>query len=254
MELNLLADTRYGKILYNKNDAIIGKSLSFYGEWAQSELDFIGPYIHPGDVCVDAGANIGTHTLFFADRVGCNGKVHSFEMQMILFQLLCANVALNHHLNVEAHCLALSDKSGPVAVESVDFRSHYNYGQVSLKRPSNFCYSVPSITLDSMNMERLDFFKLDVEGFEYEVISGSIHTIERCKPLIYLEYHPEEQTKSIFSLLSSLDYCIYAHFAPFFNPCNLKANEEDFSNGYKDPHIFCVHKTRNLTVPLERIA
>lgn len=254
MELNILAETRYGKILYNKNDLIIGKSISLYGEWAQSEFNFIKPYIRSGDVCVDAGANIGTHTLFFAQEVGPHGFVFSFEMQRVPFQLLCANVAINDHLNVEAHSVALSNQNGSVPVEAVDFRSEHNYGQMSLKDQYAHYYSVPSITLDSLKIDRLDFFKIDVEGFEFEVLQGSVHTIQRCKPLIYSECHLEAEKESYIHLLSSLGYYIYAHFAPFFNPLNLRGHSFDFSNGYKEPHIFCVHKSRNLHVDLERIA
>jgi FkbM family methyltransferase len=253
MKLNVLAETRHGKILYNKNDLIIGKSIALYGEWAQSEFDFIEQYIQPGDVCVDAGANIGTHTLFLAKTVGPNGFVFSFEMQRIPFQLLCANIALNDYLNVEACCFALSNQTGSVPVGLVDFESEYNYGQVSLKDTYQSYHSVPSVMLDSLKIERLDFFKIDVEGFECEVLEGSIDTIRRCKPLIYLEYHPKEQKESLLPFLSSLGYFVYVHFASFFNPLNFNSNPLDFSDGYKEPHIFCVHSSRKLHVNLERI-
>ena len=95
---------RRGRFYVNLFDEFIGKSLRRYGEWAESELELLERYIKPGDVIVDIGANIGTHTVAFAQLVGPRGLVIAFEPQARIFQLLCANVVANDLGNVQTFC------------------------------------------------------------------------------------------------------------------------------------------------------
>ena len=90
-EFNCLKTCRYGRMLYNKNDAFTGRSLELYGEWKQKELDLLAQVIRPGSLVVDVGANIGCHTLFFAKMAGLRGKVFAFEPHRLLFQTLKNN-------------------------------------------------------------------------------------------------------------------------------------------------------------------
>lgn len=73
---NQLADCRYGKMLFNRNDRYIGKSLSLYGEYSQAEIELFRQILKPGSLVVEVGANIGTHTLFFCalGRPGGGGR------------------------------------------------------------------------------------------------------------------------------------------------------------------------------------
>src|ERR1700759_4504087 len=86
---------RHGGFMFNRNDAYIGRSLDLYGEWCDFEIQLLSRFINPGDTVVDVGANIGTHTVAFANLVGAGGVVPAFEPQRRLFQMLSGNVALN---------------------------------------------------------------------------------------------------------------------------------------------------------------
>ncbi len=108
-------------MIFNVHDQHIGRSLDLYGEWAESELELLGLFIKPGDVVVDVGANIGTHTVFFAQRAGATGQVYAFEPQRIVFQNLCANLALNGLLNVRAFHAAASREPGTIAVPPIAY-------------------------------------------------------------------------------------------------------------------------------------
>src|ERR1700742_1039122 len=109
---NHLKQARYGTLLYNINDLYVGRSIDLYGEFSQLEVVLFDQIIRPGDFIVDAGANIGSHTLFFARKVGPTGHVLAFEPQRIVFQTLCANMALNSIVNVECFQQGLSDQPG----------------------------------------------------------------------------------------------------------------------------------------------
>jgi hypothetical protein len=61
---------KHGLFMYNRNDAFVGRGLDLYGEWCEFEIALMRLFIKPGDTVVDAGANIGTHTVAFATRSG----------------------------------------------------------------------------------------------------------------------------------------------------------------------------------------
>ena len=101
MKYNFLKETKDGTVLYNKNDTYVGKSIDTYGRYQLEELKLFDKYIQKGDIAIDVGANIGTHTLWLANKVGAEGFVYAFEPQRLLFQTLCANLALNSIQNVD---------------------------------------------------------------------------------------------------------------------------------------------------------
>lgn len=93
---------RHGAMAYHPRDSHAGRSLDLYGEWEESELSLLGNYLRTGQVAVDVGANAGTHSIFFAERIGSSGAVLAFEPQRVMHRLLCANFALNGHVNGHA--------------------------------------------------------------------------------------------------------------------------------------------------------
>jgi len=90
-------------MMYLANDKFIGRrSLDAYGEFCELELYLLRQIIKPGMTVVEAGANIGTHTVAFAKAVGATGRVLTFEPQRTVFHMLCGNLALNGLSNVQA--------------------------------------------------------------------------------------------------------------------------------------------------------
>jgi hypothetical protein len=76
---NRLKECRYGSMLYNPNDTYVGRSLDLYGEYSEEEVSLFRDLLsEPGSV-LDVGANIGVHTVAFAEIVGSAGEVHAFE-------------------------------------------------------------------------------------------------------------------------------------------------------------------------------
>ena len=84
-----------GATIYNVNDEYIGRSLDTYGEISREEVDLYRQILQPSMTALEVGANIGVHTIPLARCVGPGGRVVAFEPQRIVFQMLCANVALN---------------------------------------------------------------------------------------------------------------------------------------------------------------
>ncbi len=225
--INLCHDFRYGKIMYNQLDEFIGKSLKLYGEFSQGEADVFEQIVKPGHIVVEAGANIGSHTIHLAQLAGATGQVWAFEPQRLVFQLLAGNVALNSLTNV--HCLqnCLSDVSGTtVMVPVLDVNVVNNWGGVVLGSYTNG-EPVETVTVDSLNLPGCNFFKIDVEGMELQVLRGAEATIKKYRPIIYTEADNKEKNPALFSYLHSLEYRLYWHRPPLYNPNNYFHNPED---------------------------
>ena len=168
--INLCHDFRYGKIMYNQLDEFVGKSLRLYGEFSQGEASLFDQIVKPGHVVVEAGANIGAHTIHLAQLAGDKGQVWAFEPQRLVFQLLAGNVALNSLTNVRCLQKCLGDGGEKsLLVPVLDVNAVNNWGGLELGACTEG-EPVEVVTVDSLDLPGCDFFKIDVEGMELNVL------------------------------------------------------------------------------------
>jgi hypothetical protein len=125
---NQLVAARDGYFLYNRNDLCIGRALEKYGEFSGLEMELLRQICGPGNVVIEVGANIGAHTVGLARRVGVRGHVLAFEPQRLVFQTLCANVALNSLENVECRWAAVGSEDGYITVPDLSPHQEVNFG------------------------------------------------------------------------------------------------------------------------------
>ena len=128
---NELARCRGGLMLFNRNDIYIGAGLRKYGEFTGGEARLFRMIVLQGMTVLDIGANIGVHTVELSRLAGSTGAVHAFEPQRLMFQLLCANVALSRCANVFAHQAAVGAAGGISLVPALDPEIAANYGGLS---------------------------------------------------------------------------------------------------------------------------
>ncbi|MFH1845023.1 MAG: FkbM family methyltransferase [bacterium] len=248
-DVNECKRCRHGSLLYNLHDAHIGRSLQLYGEWAEGEMKLLGQLLRPGDLVLDVGANIGTHTLFFARTVGKNGTVLAFEPQRIVFQTLCANVALNSLLNVHTFHAAVGAKNDSVVVPPIDYETTMNFGGVSLgsHREGEI---VPMLPLDDLDLPACRLLKIDVEGMELAVLQGAQRLIETAKPIVYLENNDPERSGILIAHLLELGYVLYWHFSPFYNADNYFANTNNVFGNIVDVNMLAVTRQVAGLIPV----
>ena len=166
---NELAACRGGLMLYNRNDIYIGASLRKYGEFSGQETALFRMIVQPGRTVLDVGANIGVHTVDLSRLVGSAGAVHAVEPQRLIFQALCANVALNSCTNVFTRQAAVGAAPNAILVPSLDPDQRNNYGGLSLLEPQPG-ESVQLITIDNLRLPDCQFIKLDVEGTVFSIV------------------------------------------------------------------------------------
>lgn len=145
-------------------------------------------------VMIDGGANHGLFGFSMRKKIP-DLVVHAIEAQPTIYELICETVKLNSFENYTVYNKAISDNPGSIDVPVYDYNKRGSFGSVELLKTSNDVGQKPTGTvpvdilrIDDMNLDRVDFIKFDVEGMEIHALRGSIETIRKHKPVMYIEY------------------------------------------------------------------
>ncbi|MDR2452924.1 MAG: FkbM family methyltransferase, partial [Candidatus Accumulibacter sp.] len=216
---------RHGWMLANPNDFYIGRALLEYGEYGEIESGFLHRCLFKPGRVVEVGANMGSHTVGLAKAAAAKGEeMMVFEPQPVVFQNLCANLALNGLRNVRAWPFACGDETGMVSFPEQDYGRPGNFGGVAMSHaqegPGRI--AAPCVRLDDFLGEgAVALIKIDVEGFELAVLRGADETLRRWRPVLYVENDRVNESKALIEWLWSRGYRLFWHVSPLFNPDNL---------------------------------
>ena len=244
---NALAICRHGPMLYNRNDQYVGASMRKYGEFSPGESWLFRTLLVAGATVVEVGANIGAHTVELSRLVAPGGVVHAFEPQRIVFQTLCANLALNGCINVFAHQAAVGAAAGEILVPFLPPRRPNNFGGLSLHGATQG-EPVPLRTIDSLGLSACRMMKVDCEGMEAEALRGGADTIRRLRPFLYVENDRQDRAAELIDLLLSWNYQLYWHTPPLFAPQNFAADSENIFGDIVSINMVGVPAELNITV------
>jgi FkbM family methyltransferase len=237
----VMKQCRHGRMVFLAHDRYIGRSLDIYGEYSELEARVFTELLRPADVVAEVGANIGAHTVHIAKLVGSGGVVLAFEPQRIIFQLLCANTALNELFHVRTHHAAVGADCGTIKVPALDYTVEHNFGGLSLP-DAEAGEDVPLLTLDSFALPALRMLKVDVEGMETEVLTGARDTISRLRPIIYLENDRQAQSKRLIETIGDLGYNMWWHLPPLFNSRNFAQTSQNIFGRTVSINLLCLPK------------
>ncbi|MBA3238582.1 MAG: FkbM family methyltransferase [Parachlamydiaceae bacterium] len=197
------------------NDYIKNNTIKQGVEWEGHIHQQFKKYVKPGSVVLDIGGHIGTHALNLSKIVGEEGQVHVFEPQGKMFCELAINMYLNRCNNVVLHHNALGieekwiemfiPKEAWVENLASDFINQ-GHGTVT-ESPENFGGDrAKMIRLDDLNLNNISFIKMDVEGYEMNVIKGGIETIKSNKPIMIVEIFNDSLKPSKIKFIENLGY------------------------------------------------
>lgn len=179
-------------------------------------------FCRPGDTVVDVGANIGEWTLQMADAVGLSGRVIAIEPIPHLAEALQKSALANNMRHVSIAAVALSEGEGQAefSVERANTGGS-RLGRYARDKDEFDTITVRVETLDALiarsGVGRVDFIKVDVEGFELEVLRGARATLAKHRPPMYLELGAEDLAKRpqlVALLRDELDYRLLGVLVP----------------------------------------
>ena len=196
----VLLDSVYGKFIVARTCLFQAEALVKTGRThIESELSNIFAIVDTlpdHAVIVDGGTNIGFFTIPVAHRTqGRNIRIIGFEPQRQLFQALSGSLVLNGYRQVYLHNCGLAEEPGTAQLPAVDYSVVQDFGTVTLNDQTTVAEDdwmneqvVDTTSIDAMSLPRLDFLKLDVEGYEVPALIGAINTIQQHRPWIWVEY------------------------------------------------------------------
>ncbi|MCK4575172.1 FkbM family methyltransferase [candidate division WOR-3 bacterium] len=193
-------NSRYCKIKVNDsmmyidfNDGGISRQLYFHKKRERHSTDYMKEIVREQDIIIDIGANSGYYALL-ESRLAHKGKVYAIEPVPKNAWLLNQNIDLNNYKNISWFPLAIGGGN--------------DEGEMYVYEKGNLCsftkniqneyiekITVPIMTLDSFIEKYVSgdpaLIRMDVEGYEYQIIKGMLDILSSGKPLIlFIELHP----------------------------------------------------------------
>ena len=232
----VLSATDHGALIVNRFDehkissdrAIgVGSQLLHTSAYEPSEVSTLRALLdlrrqHYGDgvIAVDCGANIGVHTVEWAKHMTGWGLVVGIEAQERIYYALAGNVALNNCFNARLVLAAVASQPGVMKIPNPNYFAPTSFGSLELKQRANpefigqdIDYSeaamvdVRVVSIDAFNFSRLDLIKIDVEGMEFEALAGAIKSIERHRPILFVESLKVDKAQ-LRAFLEDLNYSV----------------------------------------------
>lgn len=246
-----MKECKYGTMLFFKHDMYIGKALDLYGEFSEAECCLFRELVPEGSVVVDVGANIGCHTVMLSKLTGPSGKVIAIEAQRRVFNVLCANLALNDIENTVCHHMGAGRNQRTAYLPVPDFSDEENIGGIGIhsSHEGNPAEEVQIRPLDDLMLDDVHFLKIDVEGMELDVLLGAEKTIKACRPIIYVENDRKEKSERLINQLFELGYDVWWHLPLFYNPDNFLNNADNvFESKLVSVNLLCLPKEVDATV------
>jgi FkbM family methyltransferase len=192
----------------------IGLTLLITGRFERNAIAQCGNFIRPDGIVIDVGANIGVHTVHFAEFARL-GKVISLEPGQATFVYLLQNI--KHLANVVPLNLALSDVAGLqaffVAADNAYSGLKDTGRRAILRQESVPCFTGDEILSPLIQNQRVDLIKIDVEGMELQVLNGMKKFIVNHRPVIFCEIFGGQQSN--LDPESTVHFCVSLGYDAF---------------------------------------
>lgn len=189
---DIVIKTQHNLILsiFPKTDTGVERSLYYTGTYEKAILNLFSHFLKKGDTFVDIGANIGLMSIHAANLVGEKGIVYAFEPNPETIKILNKNIALNTIKSITVCPFALGTQQ---TSHKIYTNWHVNRGGASLIKPAtnSDSFDINVIRFDAFyeekGLQKIDLIKIDVEGFELEVLKGFGAVFTHTQPILIIE-------------------------------------------------------------------
>lgn len=179
-----------------------------------AELYYLKKLIKPGDVCIDIGANLGYYSVMMSKCCGEQGKLIAVEPVPLFASIWRRNMKRSIR-NYQLEVCALGAKAAGIRMATPEVAGVLHHGMTQVledDKPEHKIFfdaemKIPDVVFASL--DKLDFVKTDVEGYEAIVFSNMTTTLKKFMPVIQTELSGNENRNKVMHLLQSLGYAVY---------------------------------------------
>ncbi len=212
-----LKQCRDGLILFDSTDETAGQSLEQYGEYAANEVSILQQLLQEGNIVLEADAGFGIRTIMFSQLVGTSGLVMAVESRRLLFQRLCANLALNNIENVHA--------------------CQWNVAGNECHEDTAGQEITDQIPIDGLGITACDLLCINLAGTAMDTINSASETITRFKPFIYIRNVCETERQKIQYYIEGIGYSSLLYEIDLYSPDNF---QENTANIFGEEQLRCL--------------
>jgi FkbM family methyltransferase len=211
-------NTKYAKMMYNKYDFAFVSELNKGFIYEENLIEtHLSDLIKKSNIILDIGSHCGSHSIIYS-KINPNAQIYAFEPQEKMFKILNMNISINNITNIKTYNLALGNKKCLACMDNIckdgpniniDINNpdiHFNLGGLQIGINGE---PIVIDILDNFNFGKIDFIKIDVEGFESFVIDGGINSIIKYKPFIFFENNSKTVTTDMKNYYNKIDYSIF---------------------------------------------
>ena len=222
-EMAVISVHDYRMIVFPREQGIHSE-LFHYKRREPMSVDFLkySGLLKKGDVVLDIGANIGYYALLESKLVGEKGLVYAVEPVISNFKLLEANIQLNNVRNIQSFQFAFGAEEAESEIYISDRCNWCTLNKVAIQ---NRCIGSQKVSVESVdsfleNRVTPKLIRMDVEGYEYEILQGMTETLEKGV-MLFMEVHPTtmKSLDGFFKILKHHGY--FVRFAVFENKVSL---------------------------------
>jgi tetratricopeptide (TPR) repeat protein len=199
--ISCVAETRYGILQYVPNNDEMARSIAWFGEFLQAQIDLLARLIAPDDRVLEVGSGIGAHAIPIAKMLGPKGHLFLYEPQPIARRILQQNLAANR-----------------VAQKAT-----------LMRRAISGTNNVPedSETLDELLLDRLDILKIQSFAKVGPILSGASATLWRLRPKLFIAALDDSALGELALIANEHGYRCWRMATPLFNPGNFNRRTSD---------------------------
>lgn len=186
-----------------------------FGKKKYPELYYLKSIIKPGYNCIDIGANMGYYSVFMSKYAGAAGKVYAVEPVPLFAEIWKKNVrrCKNRNLILFNYALGAQETTAEMGMPFINGVVHHGMTKVVTEESAGYekKFRVEMKNPDVLfsEIEKIDFIKVDVEGYESIVFENMTELLKKHKPFIQSELSGSENRNTVINLLKSLDYKTY---------------------------------------------
>lgn len=212
------------------------------GKRKYPELFYLKNILKKGDTCVDIGANLGYFSYFMSKHIGAEGKLISVEPISLFGDIWKNNMKRSKYNNYSLLQIALGENESEIkmGIPIIDGVLHHGMTKpINGKTDINILETrvkMMNPNLVFSGIEKIDFIKIDIEGFEYHVISNMTTFLQKHKPIVQSELSGDDNRQKVIDLFESLSYNTYVLLDFIIVPANTEIKNKHAGDFYFMPH------------------